>query len=81
MSEDATTTQDLKRRVGLACGAMQNLNPVWKAKEIRVNTKLRVYDALVLSLLLYTPKHGRSEKQTTTDLQVFEMNCLTRSRE
>ena len=28
MSEDATTTQDLKRRVGLACGAMQKLCPI-----------------------------------------------------
>jgi len=28
VSEDAATEQDIKRRIGLACGVMQNLNPI-----------------------------------------------------
>src|SRR5664279_5444953 len=53
MSEDASTDQELRRRIGLACGAMQNLNPIWKSKDISINTKSRVYEALVLNILLY----------------------------
>jgi len=53
VSEDAAIEQDIKRRIGLACGVMQNLNPIWKAKEIKKDTKKRVYESLVLSVLLY----------------------------
>ena len=76
MSEDATTTQDLKRRVGLACGAMQKLCPIWKAKDIRVSTKLRVYEALVLSILMYNSETWTLREEDKNRLRVFEMNCL-----
>jgi len=76
MSEDATTTQDLKRRVGLACGAMQSLNPIWKAKDIRISTKIRVYDALVLSILMYNSETWTLREADKNRLRVFEMNCL-----
>jgi len=43
VSEDAATE----------CGVMQNLKPIWKAKEITEDTKKRVYESLVLGILLY----------------------------
>jgi len=45
VSEDAATEQDIKRRIGLACGVMQNLNPILKAKERTKDTKKRVYES------------------------------------
>src|SRR5664279_1283268 len=53
ISEDASTDRDVGRRIGLACGVMQSLNPIWKTNEITKATKIRVYEALVLSVLLY----------------------------
>ena len=53
ISEDASTDQDTKRRIGLACGVMQNLNAIWKAKDITRKTKVKVYESLVCSVLLY----------------------------
>lgn len=44
---------DIKRRIGIARGIFQNLSPVWMSKEISKNTKMRVYDTLLLSALLY----------------------------
>jgi len=44
---------DIKRRIGLACGVLQNLNPIWKAKEITMDTKKRVYESLVRSVMPY----------------------------
>ena len=65
MSEDASTDQDLRRRIGLACGAMQNLSCIWNSNDISNNTKTRVYETLVLSILLYNFwKRGCLEKQT-----------------
>jgi len=52
VSEDAAKEQDIKRRIGLACGVIQNVNPIWKAKEITKDTKKRVFESLVLGVLL-----------------------------
>ena len=76
ISEDASTEQDLKRRIGLACGAMQNLGCIWNSKDISNNTKIRVYEALVLSILLYNSETWTLRESDKSKLRVFEMNCL-----
>ena len=47
------TEKDVNRRIGLARGIFQNLNKVWTSREISKSTKLKVYETLVLSALLY----------------------------
>jgi len=42
--------------IGPPCGVMQNLNPIWKVTEITKDTKKRVYESLLLSVLLYNSK-------------------------
>ena len=74
--EDASTDQDIKRRIGLACGVMQSLNPIWKAKEISRDTKVRVYEALVISVLLYNSETWTLKEVFKKKLRVFEMSCL-----
>ena len=44
---------DIKRRLGLATGAFGKLDKVWKNKKVRLTTKIRLLDALVLTLALY----------------------------
>jgi len=39
VSEGASAEQDIKQRIGLACRVMQNLNPLWKAKEVTKDPK------------------------------------------
>ena len=78
MSEDAASDQDIIRRTGLACGAMKNLNPIWKAKEISKDTKKRVYESLVLSVLLYNSETWTLKEASKQKLRVFEMSCLRR---
>jgi Reverse transcriptase (RNA-dependent DNA polymerase) len=76
MSEDASTDQDLRRRIGLACGAMQSLSCIWKSNDISNNTKTRVYETLVLSILLYNSETWILREADKSKLRVFEMNCL-----
>jgi len=76
ISDDATTDNDIQRRIGLACGVMQSLNPVWKSKEISRGTKAKLYEALVLSVLLYNSETWTLKEEANKKLRVFEMNCL-----
>ena len=39
MTENALSDQDIKRRIGLACAAMNTLNSIWTAKDITVQPK------------------------------------------
>src|SRR5664279_5167461 len=71
MSEDASTEQDMTRRLGLACGAMQKLNPIWKSKDIATRTKTRVYESLVLNILMYNSETWALKEADKKKLRVF----------
>src|SRR2546426_12767378 len=47
------TGQDIKRRIGIAYGAIQKLGKLWRSREITCKTKLKVYDILIRSIVLY----------------------------
>jgi Reverse transcriptase (RNA-dependent DNA polymerase) len=76
ISEDASTDTDVKRRIGLASGVMQKLIPLWKAKEISRETKVKVYEVLVISVLLYNSETWSLTEAAKRKLRVFEMGCL-----
>ena len=76
INSKGTNEEDVARRIGLAVGASRSLTRIWTNKSIKRKTKVRIYEVLVTSLLLYnseiwTPKE--KEKQT---LKVFEMAVL-----
>jgi hypothetical protein len=76
ISDDASTDKDVQRRTGLACGVMQSLAPIWKSKAISTQTKVKVYETLVLSVLLYNSETWALKESTKKKLRVFEMSCL-----
>ena len=78
ISGEASSEQDVKRRVSCACGVKQNLRPVWKSKEIGMETKIRVYEAMVLSVLLCNSETWTLKETTKKKLLVFETSCLSR---
>ncbi len=55
---------------------MQSLAPVRKSKTISAHTKAKVYETLVLSVLLYNSKTWTLKESIKKKLRVFEMNCL-----
>ena len=50
-SEDNSRT-DVKRRIGLAASVMSSLSRIWRDEVLQLSTKIRLYLALVMSVLL-----------------------------
>ena len=76
--EDGTCQSDVKRRIGLALGAMHALHPIWRAKDISNHTKIALYRSLVLSIVLYAAETWTLRKRDQNRLLSFEMSCLRR---
>ena len=67
---------DGKYRIWKALGALQNLNDIWKSKDIFTSTKIQLYKTLILSLLMYGSETWTLRKEDENRLLVFEMTCL-----
>jgi hypothetical protein len=78
IDEGSTSEKDVKRRIGLAHGAMQALNPIWISKHISTTTKVSLYKVLVLSIALYSAETWTLKAKDLRRLNTFEMSCLRR---
>ena len=78
ISDNGSSEPDVRRRIGLACDAAKKLQMIWKAKGISMATKVRVYECLVLSILLYNAEVWTLTADLQRRLRVFEMGCLRR---
>jgi len=70
--------EDIKARIGKARGAYLLLKNFWKSKDISLNTKLRIFNTNVKTVLLYGSETWRTTKSNTAKLQTFINNCLRR---
>ena len=52
-SANATNVKELNSRIGNASAAFRELDKVWRDRNINLDTKLKFYNACVLSTLLY----------------------------
>ena len=53
INSDGRSTQEIHLRIGIASGIMGRLSNVWQQSRLSLATKLRAYNSLVLSILLY----------------------------
>ena len=78
-NDDASMGDELTKRINKATYSFNSLcTSVFTNKKVRLKTKLRTYNALILSTLLYG---CQSWAITTTDikkLEVLQQNCLRR---
>lgn len=72
------TDQDVKARIGKARAAFVMLKNIWASKDIRINTKLRIFNSNVKSVLLYGAETWRMTKATQQKIQTFFNSCLRR---
>ena len=68
-TSDGYCRSDIARRIGLESSAMSSLNNIWNTKHLSIQTKVRVYQTLVLSILLYASETWTS---LASDMKVIE---------
>ena len=67
---------DINRRIGLATGVMRSLSqPLWRHSSISLETKLRVYHASVLSVLLYGSECWPISTSLCSRLSAFDIQA------
>ena len=79
ISANGSIEAEITSRIGKAAGAMKRLsNALWKRRCISRQTKLRMYRALVSSVLLYGSETWNLTIRDYTRLNAFDMSCLRR---
>ena len=77
MSFDATLDKEILRRIGKASTMFGNLaQRLWNNRDITLCTKVRVYEAVVISSLLYGSEAWTIYKRQVKKLDAFHMRCL-----
>jgi len=76
VSTEGGTDQDIRTRIGKAAGVFNTLRPIWQSTKLSLNTKLRIYNSNVESVLLYGCETWRVLKSSMAKIQVFVNRCL-----
>jgi len=67
--------QEISIRIGKAASAFRQLNNIWKSK-IKLQTKLKIYSAVVISTLVYGAETWATTKSQEQRLDAFDTRCL-----
>lgn len=78
LTSDGKSLTEIKSRIALATAASSNLSILWKSRKISFKVKFRMYNALVLSVLLYGCECWTLLAESERRLQAFEMKCFRR---
>ena len=72
------TDEDIQARINKARQVFAMLRPVWRVTTISTNTKLRIFNSNVKSVLLYGSETWRvlSSTSSTSKIQTFINRCL-----
>ena len=75
-SSDGYCRPDIKRRISLTSSVMSSLHRIWRDKRLSLPTKIRLFQALVLSVLLYVSETWTLLAADMKSLEAFYMKCL-----
>ncbi|VDP50378.1 unnamed protein product [Schistosoma margrebowiei] len=67
---------DVKARIGKARAAYLQLRNVWNSRQLSTNTKVRIFNTNVKTVLLYGAETWRTTKAIIQKIQVFINSCL-----
>ena len=70
------TEADIKARIGKARTSFAQLKKIWKSSIISRKTKMRLFNALVMTVLLYGCQTWKATKGTIKKVQTFVNKCL-----
>ena len=79
LSRDGTLDAEIRHRIAQASSAFGKLETrVWRDRGITVNTKISVYEACVLTCLLYASETWTTYRRHLKVLERFHQKCLRR---
>src|ERR1043165_1538987 len=76
ITEDAESTKDIRKRIGLASAMFVKLRKLWRSNNISIRTKIRLYETLVIPVLLYGAESWCIRKEDERRLLAAEMGWL-----
>ena len=75
MTPTNSVEEEINIRIGRAASAFQNLRHTWRAK-IKISTKVKIYNAVVITTLLYGAETWAITKQQEQRIDAFDSRCL-----
>ena len=75
MTPTNTVDEEINIRIGRAASVFQNLHNAWRAK-IKISTKVKIYNAVVITTLLYGAETWAITKQQEQRIDAFDSRCL-----
>ncbi|VDO95842.1 unnamed protein product [Schistosoma margrebowiei] len=76
IDEHGGSDADVKARIGKARAAYLQLRNIWNSKQLSTNTKVRIFNTNVKTVLLYGAETWRTMKAIIQKIQVFINSCL-----
>ena len=76
ITTDGDSAKDATARIRKASQTFAMLKPIWKSKQLRLETKLRLYNSNVLSVLLYGSGCWKLTAKLAHKLETFQNKCL-----
>ncbi|VDO87146.1 unnamed protein product [Schistosoma margrebowiei] len=76
IDEQGGSDADVKARIGKARAAFLQLKNIWNSKQLSTNTKVRIFNTNVKTVLLYGPETWRTTTTTIKKVKVFINGCL-----
>ena len=76
ITEDAESTRDIRKRIGLASAMFGKLRKLWRSGNISTRTKTKLYETLVIPVLMYGAESWCMKKEDERRLLVAEMGWL-----
>jgi len=78
VTEDGQAAKNIKRRIGLASAAFGKLDKMWRTSNISSKTKIKLYETLIILVLLYGPECWCLRKTDEKKILVAEIAWLRR---
>ncbi|CAH8460230.1 unnamed protein product [Schistosoma curassoni] len=76
IDEQGGSDADVKARIGKARAVYLQLKNIWNSKQLPTNTKVRIFNTNIKTVLLYGTETWRTTKAIIQKIQVFINSCL-----
>ena len=76
IKKDGDIRRDVNVRIGKAGTVFRSLNKLWSNGGVSVRLKIRLFNSLIVPVLLYGAESWKQLKEVETRLRRFESNCL-----